>query len=139
MLVKRNPVLPNIFNDLLNEFSIHTNDQRKLSFPAANIKETEKEFNLILAAPGIEKKDFNIDITDNVLTISTERKIENEEVDKNYSHKEFDYQNFKRAFTLPKDIVNVDSIKASYKNGELIINIPKKEIIEERSKLIEVK
>jgi len=139
MLVKRNPVLPNIFNDLLNEFSIHTNDQGKLSFPAANIKETEKEFNLILAAPGIEKKDFNIDITDNVLTISTERKIENEEVDKNYSHKEFDYQNFKRAFTLPKDIVNVDSIKASYKNGELIINIPKKEIIEERSKLIEVK
>ena len=139
MLVKRNPVLPNIFNDLLNEFSIHTNDQRKLSFPAANIKETEKEFDLILAAPGIEKKDLNIDITDNVLTISTERKIENEEIDKNYSHKEFDYQNFKRAFTLPKDIVNVDSIKASYKNGELIINIPKKEIIEERSKLIEVK
>ena len=139
MLVKRNPVLPNIFNDLLNEFSIHTNDQREFSFPAANIRETEKEFSLILAAPGIEKKDFNIDITDNVLTISAERKIENEEIDIKYSHKEYDYQSFKRAFTLPKDIVNKDSIKASYKNGELIINIPKQEITEERSKVIEVK
>jgi HSP20 family protein len=139
MLVKRNPVLPNIFNDLLNEFSIQTTDQGKKSFPAANIKETEKEFFLSLAVPGVEKKDFIIDITDNVLTISAERSIENEVNDKNYSHKEYDYQNFKRAFTLPKEIVNEDSIKATYKNGELIINIPKKEIIEEKPKLIEVK
>ncbi len=139
MLVKRNPVLPNIFNDLLSEFSIHTNEHQEKSFPAANIKETEKEFQLKLAVPGVEKKDFNIDITDHILTISAERKEENIDNTDNYSLREYNYQSFKRVFNLPKDIVEEDKIKASYKNGELIVKVPKKEILEVKSKLIEVK
>jgi len=139
MLVKRNPVLPNIFNDLLSEFSIHTNEAQEKSFPAANIIETEKEFQLKLAAPGIEKKDFSIDLKDYILTISAEKGEENVDNTDNYSLREYNYQSFKRSFTLPKDLVNEDQIKASYKNGELLVKIPKKENIQETPKLIEVK
>jgi HSP20 family protein len=135
MLVKRNPVLPNIFNDMLNEFSIHTKEEQKLSVPSVNVKESEKDFILKLAAPGLNKKDFKIDIIDGIMTISAEIIAENDD----YILREYNYQSFKRTFDLPNDIVDLNNIKASYKNGELIIEIPKKEIVVEKSKLIEVK
>ena len=139
MLVKRNPVFSNIFDDLLRDLSIDSTQDKKIALPAVNIKESENEFLLTLAAPGRNKKDFIIDVIDDVLTISTEDTVENEENNDKFTLKEYNYHAFKRSFNLPKDMINSDNIKASYKNGELILRIPKKEIIEMKPKLIEVK
>ena len=139
MLVKRNPVLPNIFDNLLNELAIDTSKETKYNYPAVNIIDLENEFSLSLAAPGMNKKDFTIDLTDELLTISVEKTIENEESENKFTLKEYGYNSFKRSFTLPKDMVDNDKIKATYKNGELIVKLPKKELIELKPKQIEVK
>jgi len=139
MLVKRNPVISNIFDELLKDLSIATHDKSKIVTPAVNIKETEKEFVVSLAVPGMNKKDFNIDIDIDLLTISSEIKEETEEKVDNYTRKEYNFNSFKRSFTLPKDTIDRENIDAKYKSGELIINIPKKEIIENKPKMIEVK
>ena len=96
--------------------------------PPVNIKETETTFVVELAAPGKRKEDFNIELDDNVLTISSESKHEKEEKDSDgkYTRKEFSYSSFKRAFTLP-EIVNESDINASYENGVLHITLPKRE------------
>ena len=139
MLVKRNPIFSNIFDDLLRDLSIDSTSDKKYALPAVNIKEGENEFILTLAAPGRNKKDFIIDIVDDVLTISTEVTVENKESNEKFTLKEYNYHAFKRSFNLPKDMIDSDKIKASYKNGELILRIPKKEIVELKPKLIEVK
>jgi HSP20 family protein len=99
-----------------------------VNVPAVNIKETETTFVVELAAPGKKKEDFNVELDDNVLTISSEASSENEEKDKEgkYTRKEFSYSSFKRSFTLP-EIVNDYDINASYENGVLHITLPKKE------------
>ncbi len=97
--------------------------------PAVNIKETDKGFQIDFAAPGMNKKDFNIEVDDNVLTVSSEKEEKHEEKDKDgrYTRKEFSYTTFKRSFTLPEN-VNTDKIKANYNDGLLQIEVPKKEI-----------
>jgi HSP20 family protein len=139
MLVKRNPVFSNIFDDLLRDLSIESTNDKKYALPAVNIKESENEFTLTLAAPGRNKKDFIIDVIEDVLSISTEKTVENEENNNKFTLKEYNYHAFKRSFNLPKDRIDSDKIKASYKNGELILRVPKKEIVELKPKLIEVK
>ncbi len=139
MLVKRNPIFSNIFDDLLRDLSIDSTHDKKFAMPAVNIKESDNEFTLTLAAPGRNKKDFIIDVVDDVLTISTEETIENEEKNDKFTLMEYSYHAFKRSFNLPKDMIDSDHIKASYKNGELMLKVPKKEIIELKPKLIEVK
>jgi HSP20 family protein len=90
--------------------------------------ETENEFKVEVAAPGMEKKDFNINLDNNVLTISSEKEETKEEKDKkgNYTKREFSYSSFQRSFTMP-DSVNVDKIAAAYKDGVLNITLPKRE------------
>jgi len=139
MLVKRNPVLPNMFDELLRDLSIGTNEMQNFNRPAVNIVENEKNFTLFLAAPGLTKKDFQINIEENVLTISAERKVEKEEKQENFTLKEYSFDTFKRSFNLPKDSINVENVNATYKNGELIVTLPKMEIVKEKAKLIEVK
>ena len=109
-----------LFNDVLTN-DYHANYCRK---PATNIIENEESFELSLAVPGLEKDDIKIDLEDNLLTISAEKEEKTENV--NFSRKEFGYQSFSRAFTLPKT-VEADKIKADYKNGILNIIIPKME------------
>jgi HSP20 family protein len=88
----------------------------------------------------MEKEDFQIDLDNNILTISSEKKIENEETNDKYTRREYSYQSFKRSFTLPKNVVDSDKIAATYKNGELVIAIPKKEEAKPKpARLIEVK
>jgi len=95
--------------------------------PAVNVKETEDQFELDLAAPGLEKKDFEIQVHENVLTISNEKKeVTKDEEKENYSRREFSFQAFKRTFNLP-ETVDANNIKAAYKNGILNVIIPKKE------------
>ena len=98
------------------------------STPAVNIKEEGERFLVELAAPGMKKEDFQIDIDHNVLTISAETKQEEEHKDEkgHYTRKEFNYSAFKRAFTLP-ETVESDRIEASYIDGLLSIHIPKRE------------
>jgi len=97
-----------------------------VNMPAINVVEEKDEYKIEVAAPGLEKKDFKIDLNHNVLTISSEKEFKKEEKDKKYMRREFNYTSFKRSFTLP-DSVNVDKISASHKDGILNITIPKKE------------
>lgn len=132
-LIKRNETnwLPSVFDDMFktdwlggttNVNSIGT------SIPAVNIMESEDGFNVEVAAPGMVKEDFNIELDNDVLTISSEEKKENESTDKigRFTRKEFSYRTFKRAFSLP-DSVDNSKISASYNNGVLEIALPKKE------------
>lgn len=124
------------FSDLVNNFFENESgnflSRRHCLTPATNIVENEESFELEMAAPGMKKEDFKIDIENNVLTISSEQKEEKEENNKNYTRREFSYGCFSRSFILPK-IIDSDKIKAEYKNGVLCLNLPKKE--EEKTKL----
>ena len=133
-LVKRNGrsgFMPSIWdnffnNDLFNWESNFANTGN--SMPAVNIKETGDSFLVEMAAPGMEKKDFKVELDGNALTISSEKQNESEEKEgENYSRKEFNYQSFYRTFHLPKEVVNSDKIKAKYENGLLRLEIPKRE------------
>jgi len=133
-LVKRENYLPswsNFFNDFLNrdwyDWSNQNYSITNTTIPSVNIKENENEFEVEMAAPGMAKDDFRIEINNNVLSISSEKQSEHESSDgKNVTRREFSYQSFSRSFTLPA-IVETDKISAKYTNGILRVNIPKKE------------
>ncbi len=93
--------------------------------PSVNIKETAEDFKIDMAAPGLQKTDFNIAIDNNKLTISSKKEQSNEESGDNYTRKEFSYNSFTRTFDLP-DSVQADAIKAGYDKGILEITLPKK-------------
>jgi len=92
--------------------------------PAVNVKETENEFGLEVALPGVSKDQVNLEIDHNVLTISSESKTENEETKGGYTRREFGYNAFRRSFTLP-EIANQEKIDAKFENGVLNVSIPK--------------
>lgn len=112
---------------------------KKQSVPAVNVKETDKDFEIEVAAPGLSKKDFRIAVDNGVLTISSEKKEEKEQKEKDYTRKEFSYSSFSRSLTLPEN-VNEDDVKANYEDGLLKLNIAKKVIAAPKAKkAIEVK
>lgn len=128
-LIKRNSVpFPSIIDELLKPDWLGGIQNFNANVPAVNIKETDTNFGIELAAPGKTKEDFNIEIDHNVLTISSEEKNEKEEKDNQgkYTRREFSYSSFRRAFTLPES-VNSDSINATYENGVLHVTLPKRE------------
>lgn len=108
--------------------------------PSINVKEHKNDFQIEVAAPGFTKKDFEVSITDDVLTISAESKKEKEEKDENYSRREFYHNSFTRTFTLPKSIDLHKKIKANYENGILSIQLEKMEAAKglEKKKMIEI-
>jgi HSP20 family protein len=97
-----------------------------VNMPAVNIVEEKDEFRIEVAAPGLEKKDFKLDLNNNVLTISSEKNDEKEEKNERYMRREFSYSSFKRSFTLP-ETAQIYKIAAHHANGILQISIPKKE------------
>lgn len=98
------------------------------SIPAVNIRETNDSFEVEMAAPGMTKKDFRIELDNNLLTISSEKKQENEHKEGDrYTKREFCYQSFQRSFSLPKEVVDGEKIQAKYEDGVLRLSIPKKE------------
>jgi HSP20 family protein len=133
-LVKRENYLPSwsgFFNDFLNrdwyDWSNQNYSLTNTTIPSVNIKETENEFVVEMAAPGMAKEDFKIDLNNNLLTISSEKQAESHtEEGKNITRREFSYQSFSRSFALPA-IVETDKITAKYENGILKVTIPKKE------------
>ena len=135
-IVKRNGNLmntfPALFSDFFNRDLFDSNESNfsntGTTLPAVNIKETKENFEVEMAAPGMTKNDFKVELDGNLLTITSEtnNQIEDNEGDR-YSRKEFSYQSFQRSFTLPKDVVDADKINAKYEDGVLRLLIPKKE------------
>ncbi|MDV7139654.1 Hsp20/alpha crystallin family protein [Maribacter sp. TH_r10] len=126
-LVKRNDILfPSLMNEIFKPDWFGGMVNENTSVPAVNIKENDTDFELELAVPGRKKEDFKIEVNENVLTISSEVSSEKKEEKENYTRKEFSFASFKRAFTLPETI-DEDNIKASYEDGILKFNLPKKE------------
>jgi HSP20 family protein len=133
-LVTRNGSLPlsMLFDDFLNADLFNWNNSNysntNTTIPAVNIKETAENYEVEVAAPGMTKNDFKVELDGNMLTISSERINQKEESDnERYTRKEFSYQSFQRNFTLQKNVVDTDKIQAKYENGLLRLLIPKKE------------
>lgn len=106
-----------------------------LTIPAVNIKENKDNYMLSLAAPGLTKEDFKIDLDGNTITISAEKEEEKEEKEEKLTRREYNFSSFSRTFTLPED-VKPEGIVAKYENGQLNLMLPRKE---EAKKLAESK
>ena len=133
-LIKRDdffPNLPSFFNDFFNrdwmDWSNQNSSLTNTTLPSVNIRESEAAFDVELAAPGMVKEDFKIELNHNVLTISSEKKNEKETKEEGkYTRREFSYQSFSRSFTLP-NVADSENIVAKYEKGILTIHIPKRE------------
>ncbi len=120
------PMLSDLLEDFFNTDIFNDMPAVQSSIPAVNIKETDKAYVIELAAPGLKKDDFEIDLDNNVLTISYQKKDEKKEEDANYTRREFYFTEFKRSFTLP-ETADLEKIDAKYKDGILEITIEKKD------------
>jgi len=108
------------------------------SVPDINVREDKDKYTIEVAAPGLDKKDFDVDIQNNVLTISSEKEQKDENKDDNYLRREFSYSSFQRSFSLP-ETVKVEDIKAKHDNGVPFVELPKKkEAVEKASKKIDI-
>ena len=134
-----NRLIPTSLDELFDDrwFNFDTFNQ---TFPAVNTIERDNQYLLEIAVPGMDKKDFEIEIQNDLISISSISKQEKEVKDNlNYNRQEFNYNSFHRTFSLPKE-VDQSKIKAIYSNGILTITLPKlKEVISKSKKLIEVK
>jgi HSP20 family protein len=149
-LIKKNGNLFRSFPSLLNDdlftrdlfnWGLTNNSNTDTTIPAVNIKETGDAFEVEMAAPGMTKNDFKIELDANVLTITSERKMDQEQnEDSRYTRREFSYESFQRTFSLPKQVVDEDKIEAKYENGVLHLIIPKKEQAKQKpARLIQIK
>src|SRR6202020_2903946 len=131
-----NPFFSDVFDSILNDSFL--SDKLSSRVPAVNIAETENEFHIELAVPGLKKEDFKISLDKNVLSVSTEKKTENVEEGKKYSKREYTYNSFVRSFTLPES-ADQSKIAAEYTDGILKLNVTKKEEAKFQTREIAVK
>lgn len=137
-LMRKNPDLfGGLMENLMNESNWFkpVEFNKNFSMPAVNIKETENEYQLEVAAPGLQKEDFNIEVKEGILKLSVSKNTESEEKTEKYTRKEFGFQKFERNFALPKNTVQVESIQASYESGVLKVALPKQETKETVTKV----
>ena len=129
-LAKRIEKTPSLFDDFFNKPLLDLFDgglsSRMMNLPAVNITERKDDYQVSMAAPGLKKEDFKIDVEGNLLTISSEKEEEKEEKEERFTRQEYSYSSFERSFTLP-DEVNKDKIDAHYQDGVLKLVLPKKE------------
>lgn len=142
-LMRRNevfPDLPSFFDDFFTREWFNNDVARtRTTMPAVNIEETDDEFRIEVAAPGYKKNDFKVELNNDVLTISSEKKFE-DDGDNKMARREFYYESFSRSFRLPENVVNGEKINAQYENGLLHINLPKKEEVKPQpARLISIK
>lgn len=125
------PTVSRFFDDDWNSLFDWTNrnfSNTATTLPSVNVKENDNEYIVEVAAPGMKKDDFQIEVNNNVLTIKSEVKNEHEEKEGDtYTRKEFSYQSFQRSFNLNNEVVDDTKIKATYKDGILSVTLPKKE------------
>ena len=140
-IVKRNshlfPDMPTLFNDFFSRdlwnWGLGNNSTTNTTIPAVNVREDNDNFYVEVAAPGMKKEDFNVELDGTTLTIRSERKDEREEKEgERYNRKEFSYQSFQRVFELPAHEVDAEHIEARYEHGMLHLTIPKKEEAKQR-------
>ncbi|MFA6245750.1 MAG: Hsp20/alpha crystallin family protein [Mucilaginibacter sp.] len=130
------PFFNDVFDSLLNDSYI--GDKLVARVPAVNIAETDNEFHIELAVPGLKKEDFKINLDKNILTVSAEKKSENAEETKKFSKREYSYNSFVRSFTLP-DSVDHSKIEADYTDGILKLTVAKREEAKFQSREIAIK
>lgn len=139
-IIRRNDVfsdMPGLFNDFFTKdlwnWGLANNSSTNTTIPAVNIKETKDSFEVEVAAPGMRKEDFKVELDGNMLTISSEKQHNWEDKDgERYTRREYSYQSFQRSFQLSKDVVDDSRIEAKYENGLLHLTIPKKEEAKQR-------
>ena len=128
--ITKAPSMPSVFEDFFKPWSQWFDDggltNRRMNIPAVNIKENGNHYTVTLAAPGLKKDDFKIDVEGNMLTISSEKEENKEEKYEKFTRKEYSYSSFSRSFTLPED-VKEEAIEATYENGVLNLRLPRKE------------
>ena len=112
------------YDSLFNEF--FNNSYSPVFSPSANIRENDSAYSIELAIPGFTKDNFKVEVRDRVLEVSSVTQSENDEKKENYIRKEFSYNSFARTFRLPRT-VDADQISATYENGVLSLELPKKE------------
>lgn len=126
LMRKNQDLFGGLLDSLFNDSPLFTSEVRRhFSVPAVNIKNNDSHFEIEVAAPGLDKEDFNIEVVDNILKLSVSKSSEKEEDEENFTRKEFNYMNFNRSFTLPKNLVDTESVEANYKDGILNIRLPK--------------
>jgi HSP20 family protein len=126
------PAIPSLFDDFFTRDFFNGASGLKSGgvLPAVNIVETNDDFKIEVAAPGLKREDFKVELDNSMLTISSqhEEQKENKNTDENYyTRREFSYHSFERSFTLPEDKVDAGAIAARYEDGILYITIPKNE------------
>ena len=137
MLVKFNHQAPKQLNDWFNLINEDVFDGRFNAYPPVNIVENKTDYAIEVAAPGLDKSEFKVQVDKNLLTISVDKKELTETKDGRQVRKEFGHRGFKRSFTLD-DKVDASGIVAKYENGVLKLTLPKKEEEKESSKEITV-
>ena len=129
-ITKAGTRMPALFDDFFKPWNEWFDNAglwgRVLNIPAVNITEQKDDYLVSLAAPGMKKEDFKIDVDGNMLTISAEKEDSKEEKDKKFTRKEFNYSSFSRTFTLPEEILK-EKIEAKYEDGVLKIVLPRRE------------
>jgi len=124
---RNNTLLPG-FNDVFGSIFNDTffNDRMVTRVPAVNISESDNNYHVELAAPGLKREDFKLNLENNQLTIFVEQSSDHQDNHKNYSKREYSYSSFVRSFTLPES-ADADRIDAMYTDGILRIDIAKRE------------
>lgn len=110
-----------LFDDAFRTFDLTPFGSQAIGWPNLEVKETEKEVNVIAELPGLEEKDINVELRDGLLTISGEKKSETEDKERRFSERY--YGRFERS--VPVDDVDQDKVEASFKNGVLTVTLPK--------------
>jgi HSP20 family protein len=126
-IIRRNSFFPSIVDEFFGkDLPGFFNSENGVSIPSVNILEGKDDFRIEVAAPGLEKEDFRINLENNVLTISSDKENKSEEKDEKFMRREFSYFEFNRSFSLP-GTADSEKIVATYKNGVLSVTIPKKD------------
>jgi len=124
------------FDDFFNDDFFLVPSRKSETVPATNIEETDSEFVLDMAIPGMNKEDITVEVENGQLCVSAEKEDSSEESEKNYTRKEYNYSSFKRMFALPENVK--DDVKANYKDGILHLVLPKKEVTVSHPKKVKV-
>lgn len=133
-----NNLVDDLFAELPVLFKNDFNNAERKGFVPVNVKEREKGYELEVVAPGFEKTDFKVNLDQNLLTISAEKKDELKNENQKQIRREYSYRSFKRSFTLDEKI-DATNIEASYINGVLTLNLPKKEVVKPSTTEIVIK
>ncbi|MBZ5856322.1 Hsp20/alpha crystallin family protein [Flavihumibacter profundi] len=129
-LIKSGEIFPSVFDDFFKPWNDWLGNGgtfgRQLTVPAVNVIENKDDYKVTMAAPGLKKEDFKIDLEGNMLTISCEKEESKEEKDARHTRKEYNFSSFSRSFTLPDEVIK-DKIDAIYEDGVLKLSLPKSE------------